>query len=287
MKRIITTLAITTLLSSATFLTAADEIRTEGAAPGQWTMDLAAAKKVAAEKKLPILLDFSGSDWCGWCKLMEKNVFTKDAWKNYATNNIMMVLIDFPSDKTRVPEKFRERNETLQKTYSVRGFPTFIILDDDGKTVMGRLGAGRDKTPASFIGELKKLFRYRPCEVEKYTQTLDKETAKSYKAIIEEINQNKKEIQENKKIITEAQENIEKLTEASEDLLQKATEFRVKQKGEDQFQKYKQLKSQLEAAEKKLADWMDTDPVQNEANSKIFMKMSGEVSKLKSELSEY
>lgn len=128
----------------------------DGAKVGRWTMDLAAAKSLAAEKQLPILINFTGSDWCYWCKLMEKNVFTKPEWNAYATHHIVMVLIDFPRDKTAVPEKYKERNNTLKGQYEISGYPTFVLLKPDGKIELGRLKAGRNKTPASFIEEINR-----------------------------------------------------------------------------------------------------------------------------------
>ena len=56
---------------------AGDKVQLEGAKLGHWTMDFDAATKLAAEKKVPLMLNFTGSDWCGWCKLMDKNVFAE------------------------------------------------------------------------------------------------------------------------------------------------------------------------------------------------------------------
>jgi len=75
-----------------------------------------------------------------------------------------MVLIDFPRDKSAVPEKYKEQNNTLKERYEIRGYPTFVLLNPDGQTELGRLKAGRNKIPASFIGEVKALLN---SEVEK------------------------------------------------------------------------------------------------------------------------
>ena len=136
---------------------ASDKILTEGSKLGQWTMDLDAVKKKSNGK--PILINFTGSDWCGWCKLMEKDVFKKEAWWKYAEKNVNMVWIDFPSDKSKVPQKFVSRNELLAKKYGVQGFPTYIILSADGSKVLGTLGAGRGKTPKSFAKEVDALIK--------------------------------------------------------------------------------------------------------------------------------
>jgi thioredoxin-related protein len=136
-------------------LTGADEVQLEGAKVGQWTMDYDAAVTLAAEKKLPMMLNFTGSDWCGWCKLMDKNVFAQEEWKSYAAANVVLVTIDFPQDKSIVPEKFVDRNAQLQQKFGVGGYPTYVLLESDGKTVLGQLSAGKEKTPTSFIREIK------------------------------------------------------------------------------------------------------------------------------------
>lgn len=130
-----------------------------GATPGEWTQAYQAAKALAARKGIPILLNFSGSDWCYWCKLMDRQVFSQQAWGDWAKDNIALVLIDFPRDKSLVPAEYAARNEGLMKKYAVPGFPTFILLSPDAKTVLGQLGASRDATPESFIAEIEALTR--------------------------------------------------------------------------------------------------------------------------------
>ena len=116
---------------------AADKVELEGAKVGVWTMDYDAAVKLAGEKKLPLMLNFTGSDWCGWCKLMDKGVFAQDEWKKFAAKNVLLVTLDFPKDKNIVPEKYVSRNKELQKQFGVRGFPTYVVLDSDGKSKLG------------------------------------------------------------------------------------------------------------------------------------------------------
>lgn len=172
MKRIAFALALTL----AAFTVKAEEAvkpATSGATPGEWTMDFDAAKKVAAEKKLPLFINFTGSDWCGWCKLMDASVFSKEAWKAYAKENLLLVWIDFPRDATLVPEQFKSRNETLQREFGVRGFPTYIVLESDATTSLGQLGASREATPETFIRGLRKLFLNRPGELNKWLSEAD------------------------------------------------------------------------------------------------------------------
>jgi len=172
-----------------------DKVQLEGAEIGVWTMDFDAASKLAAEKKVPMMLNFTGSDWCGWCKLMDKNVFAEAEWKKYAAENVVLVTLDFPKDKTIVPEKFVERNEKLQAKFGVRGFPTYVVLDSDGETKLGQLGAGRDKTPPSFVEEFKGVSRLSASNIAAYAKA-NPEKADAYKAAIAESRESKKALQE-------------------------------------------------------------------------------------------
>ncbi len=172
---------------------AADKIELEGASVGVWTMDFDAAVKLAGEKKLPLMLNFTGSDWCGWCKLMDKNVFAEEVWKTYAKENMLLVTLDFPQDKSVVPEKYVARNKKLQEQFGVQGYPTYVVLDNDGNTKLGQLGAGRDKTPSSFIEEFKGVIRMSAGAIEAYAKA-NPDKAAAYKAAIAEFQTAKKEL---------------------------------------------------------------------------------------------
>jgi thiol:disulfide interchange protein len=132
---------------------------TEGAKPGQWTQDYEAALNLAKEQNLPVMVMYTGSDWCGWCKLMDKQVFSKSEFYAFAEKNIVLVSLDYPRDKSLVPQKYHDRNQRLLRERNIVGFPTYVILKSDGKTELGRLGAGREKTADSFIQEIKDLLQ--------------------------------------------------------------------------------------------------------------------------------
>ncbi|MFA6285760.1 MAG: thioredoxin family protein [Opitutaceae bacterium] len=97
----------------------------------------AAAKKAAAEKK-PMLLDFTGSDWCGWCIKLDKEVFSQPEFVKYAKKNLILVKLDFPREKKLSPSE-KKQNESLAAKFGIRGYPTIIVLDDQG-TQLGKLG---------------------------------------------------------------------------------------------------------------------------------------------------
>ncbi len=174
---------------------AGDKVQLEGAKVGEWTMDYDAAVKLAGEKKLPLLLNFTGSDWCGWCKLMDKSVFAKEEWLKFAAGNTLLVTLDFPKDKSIVPEKYVERNNALKDEFAVRGYPTYVILDSDGKTKIGQLGAGRDKTPESFIAEFKGAMKTSDAGIAAYIKE-HPDKADAFKKAIEDVRTSKKELKD-------------------------------------------------------------------------------------------
>lgn len=152
------TLALAIILGFSSSSYAVNTLK-KGVEPGKWTQDLASAKKYAQEKNLPIMVMFTGSDWCFWCKLMDKDVFAGDAFSKWAKDKLVLVTIDYPKDKTKVPAEYVDRNQQLGREFHVQGVPSYVFLKPDGKTEIGRLGAGRDKTTQSFIAEVNKLLK--------------------------------------------------------------------------------------------------------------------------------
>ena len=106
----------------------------EKAAAAVWLRDFEAAKRAAGEMKRPILVDFSGSDWCGWCMKLDKEVLSQKAFREYAKDNLVLFVADFPRKK-QLPEPEVKQNKELARTYKVRGFPTVLLLDAEGKTL--------------------------------------------------------------------------------------------------------------------------------------------------------
>lgn len=120
-----------------------------------WLTDFEKAKTTAKEQNKHILIDFSGSDWCGWCVKLDKEVFQQQAFKDYAKEDLVLMLADFPRDKSKQSAEVIKQNEKLSKEFSVRGFPTVFVLGPDG-SVVGKTGyqAGG---PEAYIAHIKKI----------------------------------------------------------------------------------------------------------------------------------
>lgn len=143
MKRLKLLLAVLTL-SSLTALAGGD----------QWLTDLEEAKKIAAKEGKSILIDFTGSDWCHWCIKLKKEVFGLDEFTAEASKQFVLVELDFPR-KSDQSEETKKRNKALAKKYEVRGFPTVLLTDAEGKP-FGRTGY-RDGGVGPYLKHLKKL----------------------------------------------------------------------------------------------------------------------------------
>jgi protein disulfide-isomerase len=99
-----------------------------------WGEDFEAAKAAAAKDKKPILVDFTGSDWCGWCMKLDKEVFSQKEFKEYAKENLVLLSLDFPHEKHQ-SSKIKKQNEELSKKFGVKGYPTILLLDADGNKI--------------------------------------------------------------------------------------------------------------------------------------------------------
>ncbi len=130
-----------------------------------WMTDMDKAMKLSAKTGKPILADFSGSDWCGWCVKLDKEVFSQKIFKDFAKENLILVLIDFPRAKP-MSKELKKQNSALAKKYEIRGYPTVLLLDSKGKIIVrtgyrrggaqGYVNFLKSKIPAKKTAKAKK-----------------------------------------------------------------------------------------------------------------------------------
>ena len=111
-----------------------------------------AVEKAKAENK-PLFILFTGSDWCPYCIYLERDVLSKEAFKKYAADNLIMVIADFPRGIQQNAEVI-EQNKTLQRQFGVRGFPTVVLVNVENNR-QARLGYERDITPEIFNDKIQ------------------------------------------------------------------------------------------------------------------------------------
>jgi protein disulfide-isomerase len=122
-----------------------------------WQMDYEQALASAKAANKCVLLDFTGSDWCGPCIMLYKTVFSKKAFLDYAKKNLILVTLDYPKRKS-LPENIIKQNERLARQYNIdqSGYPTVVLLDPSGK-ILGQLEGYSGEQPADIIAWVEKL----------------------------------------------------------------------------------------------------------------------------------
>ena len=120
-----------------------------------WMTDFEAAKAKAAEEGKDLLVDFSGSDWCYWCKRLSSEVFSKQGFIDSAGEHFVFVKIDFPSDKSKQSSELRAQNERLQRRFRIQGFPTVILMTSDAQPYAET--GYREGGPDAYLTHLEQL----------------------------------------------------------------------------------------------------------------------------------
>lgn len=123
-----------------------------------WETDWAKAKAAAARDGKTILIEFTGSDWCGWCIKLNKEVLSQAPFTAYADVHVVLMEADYPRKKEQSAE-LREQNRRLQQEFNVNVFPSVFLLDPEG-TPFARTGY-RDGGAEAYVAHLKELMAIR------------------------------------------------------------------------------------------------------------------------------
>ena len=134
-----------------------------------WFTDVKLADAASKSSNKPIFAFFTGSDWCGWCKKMQRDVFAKAEFIDWAKNNVVLLELDFPR-KTQLSPELTEQNRGLQQAFQVQGYPTiwFFTLKNDGSNnfqidALGSMGypsgAEQGKEEVKFLEEANGILK--------------------------------------------------------------------------------------------------------------------------------
>ncbi len=107
-------------------------------AEGDWLTSWDEAAKQSKKSGKPILIDFTGSDWCGWCIKLKKEVFDTPEFAAWAKKNVVLLEIDFPQNKPQSAE-LKKQNEALSEKYGIEGYPTILFVNAKGEK-LGQYG---------------------------------------------------------------------------------------------------------------------------------------------------
>ncbi|MDR2849805.1 MAG: thioredoxin family protein [Verrucomicrobiota bacterium] len=119
-----------------------------------WIDNFEQAKKESETFKQPIFAFFTGSDWCGWCMKLKKEALDTKTFEKFAADNLILFEADFPNAK-KLSDKVKKQNEALSTTYGIKGFPTVLLLDAEGKS-LGKTGY-KEGGDEAYVKHLKEL----------------------------------------------------------------------------------------------------------------------------------
>ena len=141
------------------------------AMPAGFTDDFDAALKKAADENKTVFALFTGSDWCIWCKRLEGEVLSQKAFSDEVGKTFVPVFLDFPSNKSLVKESTLKRNRELAEKYSIRGYPTVLLLDAKGE-VLAQTGY-QEGGPEKYLAHVKGLVQNGP-QLQKHIKPYEK-----------------------------------------------------------------------------------------------------------------
>jgi thioredoxin-related protein len=104
----------------------------------KWETDAKKAMELSKKSDKPILADFTGSDWCGWCIRLHKEVFDTPEFAKWASKNVILLELDYPQAKPQ-PANIKKQNADMATKYKIEGYPTILFLNATGK-VLGTYG---------------------------------------------------------------------------------------------------------------------------------------------------
>jgi hypothetical protein len=212
---------------------------------------------------------------------MDKAVFSQEAWGTYAKANLLLVWIDFPKDKSLVPEKYVARNKSLASQFSVEGYPAYIVLDDDGKNKLGQLGADREITPETFIAKINVLLKNRRSEVEALLKTMPVKSAQEYRVTATKLEASRAELKAFEAACEKKRGELDTRIEGEQKRLETLrTEAYLAKLPKEKADAYRAKKSRLDAVNAEIKAWIASEPPNSEANMKKFGAWRDEVTSL-------
>lgn len=165
MKHLLSIITAVLLISNSGFVHAmpANPSTTAGVRSGiQWMTNYEKALDQAKATDKPLLLFFTGSDWCSWCNKLEEEVLVKKEFADAVGDQFIFVRLDFPLYH-KVDNQLSQQNQKLRDRYNIKSFPTLLVLDDHEK-VMGKSGymeGGPKRAAPQLLAMIKGYAEYR------------------------------------------------------------------------------------------------------------------------------
>ena len=129
-----------------------------------WTENYETALAAAKSENKNLLLLFTGSDWCGYCIVLEREVFSTSKFKNWAGKNVILVKFDFPKTKKQ-SDKIKSQNEKLQSEFKPNGYPGVFLVSPEGKVLAKMGGYEVGSGPAKYLKRITEQYPGKDSEI--------------------------------------------------------------------------------------------------------------------------
>ncbi|MGJ8677093.1 MAG: thioredoxin family protein [Akkermansiaceae bacterium] len=150
-----------------------------------WTTDFAAAKSKAAAEKKHLLVNFTGSDWCEFCRLLKEEVFEQGAFEKGVADDFILVELDYPQDTSKLSAKTLEQNASLARFYAIDTYPNILLLDS-----LGRPFAQTGYQPGgaeNFLAHLKVLLKNKDAFTAQLTMADKRQGTEKAQALVDSL----------------------------------------------------------------------------------------------------
>lgn len=242
----------------------------EGAQPGVWTSDYQAALKLAEQEQLPLILNFTGSDWCRYCKLLVRDVFSQQEWQDWVADKFILVYLDFPRNQELTNEKLMAQNNELREQFQVEAFPTLLVLEHDG-SLLGQVEMREDNSVLTVQRNLRAINRRRKTVVQQMIAALPEAERQEVQAMYDKVQQDSKKLSDMAK---EHEENMRKLQQGIIDMSEKTekaiVDSIVARLPAEKQAEYQKAKKEMQELSEQLSQWLEKQPEQSEQNIMLY-----------------
>lgn len=246
------------------------EIARSGAQVGAWTVDYEAALKLAEEKKIPVILNFTGSDWCRYCKLLIRDVFSQEEWQKWVADKFILVYIDFPRNPELLSEELLKQNSALREKFAVEAFPTLLVLEDNASP-LGMVEMRDDNSVLTVTRNLKAIMRRRKSVIQQMISSLPEAKRLETQALYDKINSDQQKMTDMAKKYEEEMKKLEaSLREMSEKTEAAILEHILSQRTPEQQQQYDEAKKKMDELQQQLEAWLGNAPEQSQQNMLLY-----------------
>ncbi len=139
--------------------------------PEGWITDINKAITIAEDEDKRILMNFTGSDWCGWCIRLKDEVFISDSFRDYAEDNLVLLFLDFPGG-IPLSKGQQRQNQLIAQNLGIRGYPTIMVFEADltPRLQTGYIGA----SPDEYVEHLESEVNISPSQAQTMKRALDR-----------------------------------------------------------------------------------------------------------------